>query len=176
MLPKDPNTDIRESTFFQHWDHLPTPADVRAHTRLQFLSDINPDPRKCFRLEGPNWYPPPAVFVSMNLFVKLGGEIEIAEGQCLFALRHTLQSAVPVPEVYGWRTGEDFVFIYMELLKGQTSEQVWNELDTENRILVCHELRVIFDSIRQLEQDSENVFTGKNHFSTFQRPILVLIN
>jgi hypothetical protein len=45
----------------------------------------------------------PVQFESLNLLVKYGKEITIAEGQCLWALCHFLPSQVPVPEVYvGW--------------------------------------------------------------------------
>lgn len=54
-----------------------------------------------------------------NLIVKFGPCVVIEEALCLRMLRKTL-SVVPVPEVYGWKVEEGCVFIYMELIQGET--------------------------------------------------------
>nr|KMM66511.1 hypothetical protein CPAG_02850 [Coccidioides posadasii RMSCC 3488] len=98
--------------------------NVRAQARAQYLAGSGPDKRKAFGDAGPQWNPPPASFASMGLFVKWGANIMIAEGQSLYAVRHFLKGSVPVPELYGWRTDGGEVFIYMELVHGQTLERL----------------------------------------------------
>ena len=70
----------------------------------------------------------------MQLIVKFGFEVSIAEGQCLWALRRLLRDHVPVPEVYGWRQDGEQVFIYMELVAGVTLEERWESLSSEERV------------------------------------------
>lgn len=92
--------------------------------------------------------------------VKFGLEITIAEGQCLWAMKHLLEEKVPVPEVYGWcKDGKD-VFIYMELVDGVTLEDRWDSLSTEERIEICKQLDGMMKSLRLLEQDPDDKFIG----------------
>ncbi|KJF60383.1 phosphotransferase enzyme family protein [Coccidioides immitis RS] len=104
MLRNCPNEDFQQSSFFKTRPQLPSPEDVRAQARAQYLAGSGPDKRKVFGDAGPQWNPPPASFASMGLFVKSGANIMIAEGQSLYAVCHFLKGSVPVPELYGWRT------------------------------------------------------------------------
>lgn len=83
------------------------------------------------------------------------------EGQCLYAVRHFLKGGVPVPEIYGWRTDGGEVFLYLQLLRGQTLEQAWEAMGMEDRVRVCQELRTCLSSLRRLEQDPVDPFVGK---------------
>ncbi|KAF7125574.1 hypothetical protein CNMCM5793_001791 [Aspergillus hiratsukae] len=66
----------------------------------------------------------------------------------------------PPPVVYGWRTDGDVKYIYMEYIRGQTLEQAWDELEPEDRDMICRELRTICDNLRRLEQDPSDPFVG----------------
>ncbi|KAI9654067.1 MAG: hypothetical protein M1829_001099 [Trizodia sp. TS-e1964] len=104
MLPSGPSVAFENSAFFSRnaGCSLPSPANVRAHQLPG-----------CFG---------PVCFEALNLLVKYGEEVTIAEGQCLGTLRRLLPGNVPVPEVYGWCHDAGQVFNYMELVQGVTLE------------------------------------------------------
>ncbi|KAH9208372.1 kinase-like domain-containing protein [Leptodontidium sp. 2 PMI_412] len=139
-LPSSEDMVFKDTAFFTTGNvSLPTPADVR-------------------RAAGPKatWRRPlPVMFPALNLIVKYGTDITVAEGQCMWALRHLLPS-VPVPEVYGWCREQGQTFIYMQLVEGTTLEEVWPNLDTEDRYEVCRQLQRIFEDLRQLKQDPDS--------------------
>lgn len=144
MLPSGSSVVFKESTYFLRNGpeiSLPLPAEVRAH-------------------QLPVQYGP-VQFESLNLLVKYGKEITIAEGQCLWALRRFLPSQVPVPEVYGWCEDNGEVFIYMELVKGVTLEKRWESLSKHERKIVCDQLRAMLLALRNLQQDPKDQFLGE---------------
>jgi hypothetical protein len=105
ILPSGDNVIFPESSFFKHHG---------AHATLPTPSVVREEAAKPKNLPGrwanKRWAVP---FFSMNLLVKYGTTLSIAEGQCMWAIRHTLGQQVPVPEVYGWcRDGKE-VFIYI---------------------------------------------------------------
>lgn len=144
MLPSAANTSFKDTSFFIQNASLPSPDKVR----LAAGSRSDPD--------GPD----PVAFPSLNLIVKYGASITIAEGQCLWAIRHLLPT-VPVPEVYGWCRDRNETFLYMQLIEGITLADAWPDLDIEARYEVCEELRVIFEDLRQLKQPPNSQFIGK---------------
>ena len=160
MVPKDANFDVKHSSFFQRHRQLPSPQTIRSQAREQHLAGIKTDKRKTFNLTGRNVCPPPVLIESMGLIVKWGTGIRIAEGQSQYAIRHCLKSAVPVPEIYGWRTDGDEIFLYMEAISGKTLEQAWDEMRTDDRLSICGELRIILHNLRQLQQDPLEKFIG----------------
>ena len=89
-LPSDDNVIFSDSSFFKHHGahaKLPEPSVVRAEAAI---------PKN---LPGRWAYKPHAVpFFSINLLVKYGTRLSIAEGQCMWAIWHTLGQQVPVPE------------------------------------------------------------------------------
>jgi aminoglycoside phosphotransferase (APT) family kinase protein len=97
----------------------------------------------------------------MGLFVKWGCEMRVTEAQSLYVIRHYFKSAVPVPEIYGWRTDGDEVFLYMEAISGRSLKQAWPEMEENGRLRICRELRTIFDTLRQLKQDPTDTFIGE---------------
>jgi hypothetical protein len=144
MLPSGSSVVFKESMYFLQngpESSLPLPTEVRAH-------------------QSPGQYGP-VQFESLNLLVKYGKDITIAEGQCLWALRRFLPSQVPVPEVYGWHEDNDEVFIYMELVKGVTLEKRWESLLEQERKIVCDQLRAMVLALRNLQQDSKDQFLGE---------------
>ena len=97
----------------------------------------------------------------MKLLVKYGSSLSIAEGQCLRAIRTTLGQPVPVPEVYGWCRDGNEVFIYMELVEGQTLEDVGDTLTRTDYAFIHRQLRHIVTSLRSLRPASGDSFIGK---------------
>jgi len=146
MLPWGKDIFFKDSSFSQYGAQaLPSPAEVRAQSK-----ELGKSPA-----------PPPVRFQSQKLLVKYGRQITIAEGQCLWAIKRVLGTEVPVPEVYGWRQDGNEVFIYMELVDGETLEQRWGSLSTKERSDICGQLRDIITALRRLEQDPADRFVGK---------------
>ena len=144
--------DFLESSFFRNGGpsrSLPTPAEVRA-------------------LSAPNRtlpQPTPVRFEELNLLVKFGPHVTPTEAQCLWMIRKELQGQVPVPEVYGWRIDGAETFIYMQLVQGDTLRDRWDSLSYSDKTAVCQQLRQITISLRQLEQDQDELFIGKSLIS-----------
>lgn len=144
MLPMGDNVFLEDSSFFTKGNtQLPTPAEIRSAAGAGYRR------RRA----------PPVLFPSLNILVKYGSEITIAEGQCLWAIRRTLPTIL-VPEVYGWRRDNDEVFIYMELVNGVTLESVWRDLDLEEKLDICKQLRSMLEDLRGLQQDPSDTFIG----------------
>ncbi|KFZ25047.1 hypothetical protein V502_00471 [Pseudogymnoascus sp. VKM F-4520 (FW-2644)] len=144
ILPLGDSVSFEDSTFFMKGNaQLPTPAEIRSAAGANYRRGR----------------PPPVLIPSLNLIVKYGSEITVEEGQCLWAIRHTL-SSIPVPEVYGWRRDNDEMFIYMELVDGITLEQAWPDLDLEEKLDICNQLRPMLEDLRGLQQDPSDTFIG----------------
>ena len=146
QLPQaKPELDFLDSSFFQSkqpGQRLPTPAEVRE------LATV-----KKFR-------PPPVTIEHLNLLVKFGPHVTIAEAQCLWLIRKILGDKVPVPEVYGWRVDGHEVFIYMQLVRGVTLKERWEHLSVAEKTSVCGQLRRIITSLRQVKQEPFDQFIG----------------
>ncbi|OBT60385.1 hypothetical protein VE03_10145 [Pseudogymnoascus sp. 23342-1-I1] len=156
MLPLGNSVSFEDSAFFTKGNaQLPTPAEVRRVAGAEYGRGR----------------PPPVLFPSLGLIVKYGTEISIAEGQCLWEIRHTL-SYVPVPEVYGWCQDNAEVFIYMELVDGVTLEEAWPDLDVEEKLDICNQLRPMLQDLRGLQQDPSDKFIGMS----FQTSLPVLLS
>lgn len=151
IAPSEESIVFKDSSFFTQQDatcSLPSPAEVRAAAKL--TTDLH-NPRR----------PRPVWFPSLNLVVKYGYEITIAEGQCLWAIRRLLPDVLPVPEVYGWCRDGDEVFIYMQMIRGPTLAARWGSLKTEEKIDICEQLRRMVGTLARLEQDPEDQFVGR---------------
>lgn len=154
---------MRTSSFFQHQSQLPSPEEVRSRARAQYLAGTQWGSKERRVTTGYNRHPTPAVFEfeEILLFVKWGSSVKITEAQTLYAIRNICGSSVPVPEVYGWRTDGDQMFLYMEAIRGKTLETVWDELKEDDRLRICGDLRTILRNLRQLSQDPSDRFIGK---------------
>ncbi len=179
-VPTDVNFNDYTSTFFQHHGELPSPDEVRSRAHAQYLSGtflgwktrrVNPG--------GYNFHPVPAVFdfKDISVFVKWGSDVQLTEGQCLYAIRRTFGDSVPVPEVYGWCKDGNEMFLYMEVKHGKTLEAMWPELQEDDKMRICGELRTILQNLRQLKQDPSNTFIGKlpTLSPSFTLPSIILI-
>ena len=147
MLPSAESAFFQDSSFFDKdgGDSLPSPTEVRKRAM-----------ESKFYL--PN-RPVPVHFPELALVVKFGTEITGAEGQCLWAIRRLLPS-VPVPEVYGWCRDGNQVFIYMQLVQGETLEKRWDGLSVEEKGAVSLQLREIIGCLGRFEQPSDGRFIG----------------
>jgi hypothetical protein len=99
--------DFLDSSFFATkpgQKSLPTPTEVTTRSK-----DIKSTPR-----------PAPVKFENLNLIVKFGSRVVVEEALCLRMLQKILSDKVPVPEVYGWKVEGHYVFIYMELIRGES--------------------------------------------------------
>lgn len=123
--------------------HLPTPAEVTARS-LDFRTTPRPRPVKLEHLD---------------LIVKFGPCMVIEEALCLRMLRENVP-VVPVPEVYGWKVEEGCVFIYMELIRGETLLDRWDHLSDQERSSVCAQLNGIVSALREVEQDPTDPHIG----------------
>jgi len=48
----------------------------------------------------------------------------------------------------------------MQLVEGATLEHSWPDLDIEDRWEICQQLQLIFEALRQLNQDPNDLFIG----------------
>jgi len=144
MLPIGENVIFEDSTFFARGHgSFPSPEEVRQ------LGNT-----------GPWAIPTPVSFRALNLLVKYGPKITVAEGQCMWAIRKLLPS-VPVPEIYGWCRDEGHIFLYMQLIDGITLADAWPDLDVEEKYELCGQLDGMLGDLRELRQDPANPFIGK---------------
>lgn len=146
-LPSAGSATFTDSSFFSRNGpdaQLPSPADVRARSATQ--------PKWTRRYQ-------PARFEELGLVVKFGGapRVTVAEGQCLWALRHALPN-FPVPEVYGWTHDDGEVFIFMELVQGVTLEDRWDALDRTERTGICTQLASLLAVLRSLRHAPDDGF------------------
>ncbi|KAE8370939.1 kinase-like protein [Aspergillus caelatus] len=155
-IPESLNFDVKRSSFL----------NVRRQVEAQHFAGVNPDNRKVYSTTATNVTSPPVIFEELKLFVKWGIAVSVSEAQCLYVVRRFLRDHVPVPEVYGWRTDRDEIFIYMEYREGPTLEKVWDMMEAGNRVSICQELRAFSDKSRQLEQDPTDPFIKAEPFDT----------
>lgn len=138
--------DFADSSFFRMTNQsLPTLAQVKA-----LSNGLYTDPQ-----------PNPVIFEDLNLLVKLGRNVKVSEAQCLWMIKRVLHDQVPVPEVFGWRVDENgYVFIYMELIRGQTLNDRWDDLDHLDKAALSDQLCDIVKALRLLEQDPSDQYIG----------------
>ncbi|RMD41868.1 hypothetical protein DV735_g3284, partial [Chaetothyriales sp. CBS 134920] len=127
-------------------EQLPTPQQVRAEAARQ--------------QPGRAWPPLPVLFSDQNLLVKYGGLTSEHEYLCLKMIRTRLGSQVPVPKPYGCCQDGGEVFIYMELIRGRTLEQRWDQLSEEDRTAICSQLRPMIAALRTIKQSPGEEFIG----------------
>ncbi|EFR00617.1 phosphotransferase enzyme family protein [Nannizzia gypsea CBS 118893] len=148
QLPSDElaTMDFRGSSFFKTNKSLPTTDEVMA---------LSTYPHKTY------YDPPPVIFDQLGLLVKFGQRITIAEAQCVWAMQELFGDKVPVPELFGWRVRNGLVFIYMQLVRGDTLADRWDCMPEKDRISICDELREIITSLRELRYgDTDQPFIG----------------
>jgi hypothetical protein len=143
MLPSADHIVFRNSAFFAQKEaptSLPSPSVVRAAGSSLPVGSKHSRPG-----------PFTAAFKSINLVVKYGRTVTTSEGKCLWAIRSQLGDRCPVPEVYGWCCDGDEVFIYMELIRGDTLSSRWTGLSTQEKKGISAQLKQMVGALRQFK-------------------------
>jgi hypothetical protein len=110
---------------------LPSPDEVRAASSLLPLGKPHVVP-----------------FPALGIIVKFGRRCQtgaasytsLSEAQSLYTVRRFLGKHVPVPEVYAFVHDRDHIFLHMELVRGVTLLDCWDDLSGEARMDVCAQL------------------------------------
>ena len=153
--------DFVDTSFFKEpGHHLPTPTEVRALSKDYLTS---PEPV-------------PVTFQDLDVFVKFGRHINVAEAQNPWMVKRALGDKVPAPEVFGWRVEGDDVFIYMELVHGKTLKSQWDDLDGLGKEKIRDQLCSIIGFLRQLEPDPAHQFIGVSRNTRHRQTIHLTLN
>ncbi|PPQ98234.1 hypothetical protein CVT26_003405 [Gymnopilus dilepis] len=151
MIPTDDTIFFEDSTFFKNHSlfDLPTSETIKA---MQDAALFHSYSRQLF------------VFPELCLAVKQvrvtnRHRASAAEGQTLWALR-TLLPEVRVPEVYGWKRDGDHLFIFMELIRGETLQDSLNDLTEDEKQDICREIGFMVGALRRLKRPSDEAFVG----------------
>jgi hypothetical protein len=151
-LPCEENMVFRESLYFkENAGDLPTPEEIRRKA-----AEVYGPSSKCQR-------PPPVRFEDLQLLVKYGSAITVAEAQCLRYFNKHMKDRVPTPELFGWCCDQGETFIYMQLISGETLEEAWTSISEEEKTAICGQLRGYVKAWRELRQESEPYYIGKPH-------------
>lgn len=135
--------DFTNSSFFKRHEHLPSPTQIMS--------------REC----ATNRRHKTVIIDDMNLLVKFGYTVRVEEALNLWMVKRSFGDKVPVPEVFGWRIDEEgIVFIYMELIPGQTLETRWESLSSIDKESVRSDLCGVISTLRELEQDPSDQYIG----------------
>ncbi|KAK2591449.1 hypothetical protein QQS21_010858 [Conoideocrella luteorostrata] len=118
---------------------LPPPDKIRALNRES--GHIRADSFDC---------PPPVRIPELGLLVKYGSHVTVHEAKTQMIIREKLLGRVPIPEVFGWIVDGRQVFIYMQLIQGETLEERWHNLDGAERRSICSQLGTMVAAWRSL--------------------------
>lgn len=153
--PPSKSVIFTASTFFQQRRavSLPAPEKVRRINR----KSGNEDAERFNR-------PPPVTIPSLGLFIKYGADVTVAEAETQLLMYERLQGQVPVPEIFGWMEDGEQVFIYMQLVQGQTMLARWPTLNEIERQSVCAQLKSVVAAWRGLRQEGGDAYIGKSAF------------
>ncbi|KAH6666666.1 hypothetical protein B0J14DRAFT_705157 [Halenospora varia] len=135
-LPSQLSVIFKESSFF-----VRNATDCELPLPCQVLADGGHDP-----LRG---RPPPVRYPALNLLVKYGEHITIADGQCLWAIYHL--ENLPIPNY---------------------PEKRCSTLEKEDRLAVTEQLRIILSTLREIGQDPRDIFVGH----TGRQPLQAVIS
>jgi len=123
----------RDMVFFDNWRGLsPLPSALKIRNRIQ-SNDMVEVLRNQTKMET---HEVVFRFVDLNLVVKSGVTVTIAEGQALWLMRRAYTD-VRVPEVYGWIVDSGQTFIYMEYIEGATVSSRWPSLIASEKSIVA---------------------------------------
>jgi hypothetical protein len=146
-LPTEETVFFQDSSFFKHHSlfDLPTADQISAAALPGLARSVS-------------------IFPSLSLAVKRVRLTEchrasIAEGQTLWALRKFLPE-VSVPEVYGWRRDGRELFLFMELVEGETLHDRWMDLTEQDKTNICADLGSMVHALRRLKRLPGEEFIG----------------
>jgi aminoglycoside phosphotransferase (APT) family kinase protein len=101
----------------------------------------------------------------MNLIVKWGGLVRREEGVNMYAIKQFLPR-IPMPEIYGWRTDGEEVFLYMEYIRGRKLDTALEEMIHAEHALAVRDLQNMLSDLRLLRQVERDAFVGKFSLSS----------
>lgn len=149
-LPNAGNIVFRDTAFFKkNCIELPTPAEVR-----QRGIEVNGYRARLSQ-------PPTIQYEDLGLVVKYGADVSIGEAQCLWYFNNYMKDTVPTPELFGWYQDDGKTFIFMELIPGDTLEDVWPSLNQQDRDAVYNQLHTSVQAWRSLRQEKEPYYLGR---------------
>ena len=131
--------------------------------KLHGPSQRLPAPAEVKILSGAGWTNPRPISRktrNLGLLVKFGSHVAVYEAQCLVIVKKLLGDEVPVPEVYGWQVHDGRVFIYMQLIQGQSLLDQWESLGMSDRMTICEQLRGMVTALHSVRQDPDDTFIG----------------
>ncbi|KAI5302058.1 hypothetical protein KEM56_001077, partial [Ascosphaera pollenicola] len=136
-IPSGNNEMFKDTAFFRKFDveDLPQPCEIRKLRKRKIYPPVHEYAR----------------FPSLGLIVKYGTWVQILEGQNMWLLDKVFNDG-SVPEVYGWRTYGDEVYIYMELIDGVPLSTIWDKLYKHEKRSLARELQEMFERLRRLQQ------------------------
>lgn len=136
------NMDFRDTSFFRRLDsegrcfELPSPASINALSETRHA--------RVFEIDEP----------PMVIKIDDTESVIMEEIQTMRALRQMYsREEVPVPEVFGWRTHEGQVFIYMSFAEGRKLQHVWPELAGGDKERIQGDLSRLVMNLRRIRQD-----------------------
>lgn len=60
---------------------------------------------------------------------------------------------IPVPEIYGWRTEGNQVFLYLECIEGRQLEEVYHLLSHEDKLEIYDQIKMAKAALCRLQQE-----------------------
>ena len=98
---------------------------------------------------------------NLNLLVKLGPNVKVSEAQCLWMIKRVFHDQVYCSRGLWLAVDErGYVFIYMELIRGQTLGDRLDDLDHLDKVALSDQLCDIVRTLRLLGQDPFNQYIG----------------
>jgi thiamine kinase-like enzyme len=80
---------------------------------------------------------------------------------------------VAVPEVYGWRRDGEGLFVFMELIEGETLLDRWEDLTEQEKTQISLELGSMVRALRRLKRPAGEEFIGEGIiFHFLSRPCI----
>ncbi|KAH6906707.1 kinase-like domain-containing protein [Coprinopsis sp. MPI-PUGE-AT-0042] len=150
---------IGSSAFFDNWarsEPLPTPSQVRSHSTgyAERLLSTGPD---CGLTHDQTIF----YYEELGLVIKCGRRTTVAEGQTLWLIReHCPEISHLVPEVYGWDTEGDEVFMYLSYVPGDTLHSRMENLSEQDLDVIAKQVQSITSSWRRLCLPADDIFIG----------------
>jgi hypothetical protein len=135
-----------DSAFFSNWagpDDLPSPDEVWSHSDV-----LHRHAATVVR------------FTHLNLIVKYGPTVRVAEGQALWVVENFTD--VRAPTVYGWFQDGDEMFLYMSLVDGIKLDRRWAEMSEMEKLDVSRQLNCMLVSLHAVQSPRDETYIGSS--------------
>lgn len=88
------------------------------------------------------------VVVKQTFVVKYGTHVCENEGNALLFIEEQLR--IPAPRLYAMYREGRTLYLVMEFVPGENLQQIWPELEEDNKVALAQQLRAIWDQMRAL--------------------------